>query len=344
VGLTALGLGDRRWLEFVESRPAAPAYHHPAWAGLLADCYGYAAFALAVQDAAGAVQAGLPVVEVGGPLRRRRWVSLPFTDECPLLGDGGSAEARLLAGLDRTRRDAGVAAVEVRAPLSGLGARADAVAVTHHLGLDPDPDVVVRGFRRSSVRRAIKRATREGVVVERAQTPDELTSTYYDLHVQTRRRQGVPAQPRRYFELLWERMIEPGLGFVLLARVGTTPVAGAVYLAWKDTVTYKYGASDAEHWQLRPNHLVMWEAIRWACEHGYRTLDLGRSDLANTGLREYKDHWGADEAELVYTTVGGGAAQAAGQGRLHDALGAVLRRSPPLACRLVGELLYRYAA
>jgi CelD/BcsL family acetyltransferase involved in cellulose biosynthesis len=312
----------------------------------VADCYGYPAFALAALDGDGRVEAGLPVVEVGGPLRRRRWVSLPFTDECPPLSDGGPAEARLLDELDRTRRDAGVAGVEVRAAVAGPHARAGAVAVTHQLALDPDPDVVARGFRRSSVRRAIRRAAREGVVVRRAEEPAELTGTYYDLHVQTRRRQGVPAQPRRYFELLWERMIEPGLGFVLLAWAGPTPVAGAVYLAWKDTVTYKYGASDAEHWQLRPNHLVMWEAIRWACEHGYRTLDLGRSDLGNHGLREYKDLWGARETELVYSTVGGGAAaaQPAGQGRLHDALGAMLRRSPPLACRLVGELLYRYAA
>jgi GNAT superfamily N-acetyltransferase len=266
----------------------------------------------------------------------------PFTLTVPG-GELAAGGVTWVAVLPSHRRQ-GILTQLMRRHLDEAHARAEPVAVTHHLALDPDPEVVARGFRRSSVRRAINRAVREGVTVRAAADAADLAGTYYDLHVLTRRRQGVPAQPRRYFELLWERLVAPGLGFVLLAWAGTTPVAGAVYLTWKDTVIYKYGASDPQHWALRPNHLVMWEAIRRACAGGYRTLDLGRSDLGNQGLREYKDHWGAAERALVYTTVGGGAAHAPGQGRLHGALGAVLRRSPPLACRLVGELLYRYAA
>jgi hypothetical protein len=36
-----------------------------------------------------------------------------------------------------------------------------------------------------------------------------------------------PPQPRRFFQLLWERMLEPELGSALLAYLDRTPVAGA---------------------------------------------------------------------------------------------------------------------
>jgi CelD/BcsL family acetyltransferase involved in cellulose biosynthesis len=155
----------------------------------------------------------------------------------------------------------------------------------------------------------------------------------------------VPVQPRRYFELLWERIVEPQLGFVLLAYAGETAIAGAVFLAWNRTVIYKYGASDAAYWGLHPNHLLFWTAIRWCCESGVRMFDFGRSDLGSSGLRQFKASWGAQEASLAYTTVGDPSATMRPPGGwLQDVLGAVIRHSPPLVCRAVGELLYRYAA
>jgi hypothetical protein len=66
----------------------------------------------------------------------------------------------------------------------------------------------------------------------------------------------VPVQPRRFFELLWRLVLEPGLGFLLLAHAGARPVAGAVFLRGSRCLTYKYGASDASAWPLRPNHAV----------------------------------------------------------------------------------------
>ena len=37
----------------------------------------------------------------------------------------------------------------------------------------------------------------------------------------------------------------------------------------KQTITYKYGASDSAFLDLRPNHILLWTAIRWAAENGY---------------------------------------------------------------------------
>jgi CelD/BcsL family acetyltransferase involved in cellulose biosynthesis len=339
-----LDISDGRWGEFVARHPAATPFHHPAWATLVARTYGYEAFALARLDAHGRIVTGLPMIEVRPRVGPRRWVSLPFTDHCPplILPDG--MRPPLVEDLRVAFRQARVSRLEIHADLEGAGACASPVAVTHQLQLDPDPGVIHRTLLRPSVRKWVARAERDGVEVRRAESRPALVDTFYGLHLHTRHRLGVPVQPRRYFEFLWEQIVQPGIGFLLLAYSGTTPIAGAVYLAWNGTVTYKYGASASEYWQLHPNHLLMWTAIRWGCEHGYRMFDFGRSDFASGGLRQFKSSWGAQELPLIYTVVGGQAPQPPGNSRFRDAMSTVVRRSPPWVCRAIGELLYKYAA
>ena len=332
-----------RWANFVESCEQAVPFHHPAWAMFLAECYEYEAFALTTTDAEGGITAGLPINEVRSLRGRRRWISLPFTDACEPLAETPAALGVLAARLAAIRREAEVEAIEVRAALPVQTAHAHSSAVLHTLPLGPDHEDVMRAFGRAQVGRGIRKAEREGVTVRCGEASNDLTEIYYDLHTRTRRRQGVPVQPRRFFELLWERLIEPGLGFVLLAYSGEVPIAGAVFLAWNGTVSYKYGASDPKFWPLRPNNLVFWTAIRWGCENDYTSFDFGRTDTENTGLREFKSSWGATEEPLYYSTIADRPPLPSTH-RLERAAAAVIRRSPLWVCRSAGEVLYKYAA
>ena len=340
-----LELGDRRWADFVARHPGATPFHLPAWGRAVADCYGFRAFALASVDGADRVAAGVPVVEVRRPLGRRRWVSLPFTDHCPpLLAEGVPAPAlarALRAGLD----DAGVGRLQIRAGVED--AAQDAVAVRHLLTLEADPEAVRRRFHASQVQRNIRRAEREGVTVRVGAERTDLTEVFFGLHVRTRQRQGVPVQPRRFFDLIWDHVLAAGHGQVLVAEHAGVPVAAAVFLRHNGTVVYKFGASDASAWKLRPNHALFWTAIRTACESGDRAFDWGRTDYENTGLRAFKSEWGADELPLVYSTVGDApAAEAAplGESRAARKLAKVIQRSPEWVCTGLGRALYRYTA
>lgn len=335
--LTRLELGDPRWGEFVSGHRDATPFHHPAWAAFLAECYGMRAFALARVGPAGGVTAGLPVIEISR-LGRRRWISLPYTDRlAPLEADADEGLGQALAA---ARLGAGVRALELRAGLAG--AYPEDAAWLHLLRLDPDPGVVAQGMR-SNVGRNIRRAERSGVEVRAGRTEDDLAGIFYGLHVATRRRQGVPVQPRRFFTLFWRRLMEPGLATVLLGHVGGTPVAGAVFMTWNGTTIYKFGASDPAFAEYRVNNLVMWRAIQDACAAGSHTFDFGRTDDDNDGLRAFKRSWGAEELRLTYSTLAE-APPEPGSGRAEAALAAVLRRSPPVMTRLAGELLYRFAA
>jgi CelD/BcsL family acetyltransferase involved in cellulose biosynthesis len=132
---------------------------------------------------------------------------------------------------------------------------------------------------------------------------------------------------------------------VLVASVGNEPIAAAVFLAAGDTVIYKFGASDADAWRLRPNNALFWTAIRDACADGRRYLDFGRSDHESEGLRRFKSSWGAEELPLVYSSTRPTAVAHTGlPGRLGRAASFVIRRSPPVVCRVIGRAFYRYAA
>jgi CelD/BcsL family acetyltransferase involved in cellulose biosynthesis len=322
---------DPRWLRLASESPLATAFHHPAWIDLVAATYGYRAEVLARAGPEGELVAGLPAVAARG-----RWISLPFTDVCPPLGDPLPLLAEIAAAED-------LQGLEIRAAAGVDGFAEGTVGVIHRLPLAPDPAETMRAFRRSHVRRNIAAAMRNEVAVRVAATAEDVTRVFYGLHWATRRRQGSPVQPRRFFELLWERVLARGPGVCLLAEHRGSPIAGAVFLEWNGTLTYKFGASDERFWRLRPNHLLFWRAIERASGLGLRVLDLGRSELGNTGLREFKSSWGAVEEPLVYSRLGGPAPSERSPTALR-ALGFVIRRTPPVVCRAVGEALYRYAA
>ena len=341
--VTQLPINDRRWRAFVEAHPQATPFHHPDWAQLVGDTYGFRVFAFAVADAGGEIRAGAPMVEVRQPLSRPRWVSLPFTDACPPLAATAGDEAALADALGAAATKADVRSVELRAPLVGA-TPLDEPALSHVLALDPDPAAVYARFHPSQVQRNIRRAEREGLLVRRGTDREDLLHTFYDLHLRTRQRQGVPIQPRRFFELIWERAINRGLGWVSVVESAGRPTAAALFLAWNRTVVYKFGASDADAWSLRPNHILFWDAIRSACEDGYATFDFGRTDAGHHSLAAFKRSWGATEEPLVYSALGRVAPPGGSRGTAARLLGAVIRHSPTFVCRATGEALYRFVA
>ena len=331
--------GDASWRRFLLSHPNALPYHHPAWVETLADAYGYEPLAAVVHSSAGAVVGGLTFVPVGGRIRPRQWISLPFTDFCPPLARDGLTVREVGVAVDELRREHDVAGLEVRAPLVGLEGLWTARGVRHALALT-DPERLFAGFK-SQVRRNIRKGEATGVTVRVGDRREDLTRTYFDLHADTRRRLGVPPQPRRFFDSLWRYVIEPELGFLLLAYHEGIAVAGAVYLEWNGVIVYKYGASDRRHWPLRPNNLLLWSSMQRGWSSGAHTLDLGRSDLDDKGLRAFKRSWGAPEEPLDYTSFG---RARQGPGRGHDLLRTLLAKSPTWFGRMIGASLYKLAA
>jgi CelD/BcsL family acetyltransferase involved in cellulose biosynthesis len=294
------------------------------------------------RDPGGRISEGLPVLEIAPAFGRPRWIALPFTDYCPPLALGSTLRDDFALDLDAARRGAAIARFEVRAPLAAAGVELQERAVRHVLPLTADSNELLQSVCSHHVRRNVRKAIREGVAVRAAESESDLVGVFYPLQLITRKRLGVPVQPRRYFRSLWRLVIEPGLGRLFLAYRGADAIGGMIALSWRGTAIYKYGAWDERARELRPNHLLLWSAIQWAVEQGATTFDLGRTDRCQRGLRSYKTSWGASEEPLTYSTLGAASGAA---GLSSPALvSCAIRHSPRLLCRALGEAFYRFAA
>lgn len=330
---------NKDWMQFISNQAEATIFHHPAWMKLITDCYGYQPFVFGTRCNDGRYSAGVPLMEINSPLTGRRWVSMPFSDFCSPLCEDHAAQSQIIDVLLLLTEAENIHSLELRWKYPDHSALVtESNHVFHELDLELDCDRVFANLHPMH-RRNIKTARSKGVQIVRGERREQLRE-YYNLHLVTRCRQGVPSQPWRFFEGL-EELFRQGLGFVLLAYLNERCIAGAVFLHWQKTLTYKYGASLPDELQVRPNNLIMWTAIQWGCNNGFDRLDLGRTDLSNEGLRAFKSRWGAREFSIPYTYLVPHKKKS-GSGKLMTLLNSIIQKSPPWVCRVSGELLYRH--
>lgn len=277
---------------------SATIFHSAAWARVLHSTYGYQPVYFA-QGGSGRFQSLLPVMEVNSWLTGRRGVSLPFSDECePLCPD--AASFRCLYG-----KVLGCASSRAWQYWECRGGRAlfgDVPSSTsfygHRLELQGNESELFARMD-SSVRRAVRKAEQSGLTVNFSQELDDVR-TFHRLLGKTRQRHGLPVQPFEFFKNIHRYVLSQNLGWVVLARHGQVPVAGAVFFHFGRTAIYKFGASDESFQHLRANNFVMWQAIKRYAREGFRSLDFGRTSLANEGLRRFKLGWGTQEHRIDY--------------------------------------------
>ena len=196
---------------------------------------------------------------------------------------------------------------------------------------------------RSSTLRNIKKAESAGVEVDILYSLEGIRD-FYRLNSLTRRDHGLPPQPWKFFENIQKRVLGQGKGFLSLGRLRGQAIAGAIFFCFGETAVFKYGASDKNYQHVRPNNLVMWEAIRRCQEEGFQRLCLGRTDLDHQGLKQFKDGWGAEQTQIYYLRYH--FTSRAFQGpvqKISKQSEKLLRRLPLPVLETLGKLLYRHA-
>jgi hypothetical protein len=317
----------------------AGCFHTSAWAKVLHKTYNHQPFYL--QFSRGRRLAALiPLMEVRSVLTGRRGVCLPFSDVCePLIFDPEVTDV-VKDYLVRFARERRWKHLEIR---GGKWFQSDPSSPTRFYGHTLDfrrrVDEMANRFD-SQVRRAIRKAERSNVsalIVRNRQAMDD----FYRLHVQTRRRHGLPPQPKSFFLNIYEHIIKPGLGFIVLARRGSRPIAAAVFFRFGKNAIYKYGASDKRFQEFRANNLVMWQGIQLLARTGVEKLHFGRTDCENDGLRRFKLSWDTQEETIDYFRVDPSGRQCLTpvrrEGGLHKR---IFGRLPLVFNRLAGSILY----
>ena len=323
--------------------PGAGFFHTAAWARVLHRTYGYLPRYQAGTES-GRLQSLLPLMEVDSWLTGRRGIALPFTDAvAPLCATAGSFHRLWSAARDQAARR-GWKYLECRGGKKWLPeAPASTSFLNHHLDLTVGETPLLKGCD-DSVRRALRKAEQSALTVEFSQSLASM-QVFYRLLGLTRRRHGVPPQPFPFFENICTQVLAQNMGWVVLARQGAIPVAGAVYFHYGRTAIYKFGSSDETYQHLRANNLVMWRAIRHYAREGYATLDFGRTSLDNAGLRKFKLGWGTQEEQIDYVRYD--RASESYVSARDEASGwhnRLFRALPIPLSRLAGALLYRHIA
>jgi hypothetical protein len=337
---------NNQWDDFVGGQKNSTIFHTAAWARTIREAYGYSPSYYVLEDSAGHFNAAMPIYQVHSALTGNRLVCLPFSDSCCPLGSGD--EITLLLSHVKKEIEAGKASyLEIRGwpdglPASQLGLESRDYHLLYVLELETDASSLNEKFH-DSVRRSIRQAEKRGVAVRMTQDESDL-NLFYKLHVITRKKLGVLPQPHAFFKALYRHVISQKLGFTGLAESEGKVIAGVVFLNYKDTLYYKFNASDENYLQKRPNHLVTWEAIKYACAHNYRYFDLGRCSPEEEGLRTYKTRWGALEINLPYYYYPGvkGVAAITENSTRYRVMRLFSYLAPQFAFEAAGALLYRH--
>jgi hypothetical protein len=327
------------WNDMVARHPETSFFHTSAWAQVLRGTYGHAPVYIC-RIANNRLEGLLPMIEVAGTWTGRRGVSLPFIDFCSPLAGSQPERQELYASAVKLGQQRGWKYIECRGGTQvWTGASPSSVFHSHVLDLVSDTKALFEKLD-DSMRRGIRKAGKEGVRVEFS-NGSEAVRQFYALHCQTRRRHGLPPQPFRFFENIARHVIEPGHGWIGLARLKDRPVAAAVFFHYGKNALFKYGASDYAFQQLRPNNLLMWEAIRWYAERGFNSIHLGRTELAHEGLRRFKLGFGAREDRIEYCRYDlRRRAFVTSADRTEGWFNHLFRRLPLRLLRLAGETLY----
>ena len=167
---------------------------------------------------------------------------------------------------------------------------------TMTIDLTQDEDALLSEMK-SKWRYNIRLAGRRGVTV-RAGDRDDLP-LLYDMYQETSVRNQFVIRPLGYYCDAWGRFIERGLAHPLIAEVEGEAVSMAILFRFGQQAWYMYGASRDLHRDKMPNHLLQWQAMRWAKSVGCTVYDMwGAPDALNEddsmwGVYRFKQGFGA---------------------------------------------------
>lgn len=292
---------DGRWDVLVASHPCASAFHQQGWLEALERTYGYRPVVLTSTPPGEPLSDGIAFCEVKSWITGSRLVSLPFADHAEPLQDGIGDPSEFIAWIRTEYRRHNLKYVELR-PLSWEMQPDGPLAASqsfwfHTLNLAPSIEKIFQGLHKNCLQRRIRRAERAQLSYERGCSEDSLDD-FYRLLMITRRRHRLLPQPRAWF-----RNLVACLGTnveIRLARKDGIPIAAILALYHRKTVVYKYGCSDERFHHLAGMPFLFWKLIEESKIAGAEQLDLGRTDLDNTGLVEFKDRFGTERKRITY--------------------------------------------
>ncbi|MHA1822110.1 MAG: lipid II:glycine glycyltransferase FemX [Promethearchaeota archaeon] len=295
-------ISTEQWTEYVMNHPEGTIRHLPEWKEILEEAFGYEPYYLFALRGS-EIEGILPLFKIKSALTKNRLSSVPFSSTCGPIADSSEVSAELITKAKMLLKELDCEYLELRTTKKDfqpdLGLAVNEYYVTYILELSEDTEKVWRKLDKGSVRWAINKSKREGVIIEKASSIDDIKA-FNKLNQKNKKNIGVPSHPFIFLENIWEKLIKRDYASLYLAKYDGNIIAGIITMNFKDTMSYAYGASDKKFLNLRPNNLILWTAIEEGCRNHYKYFDFGRTPLDNIGLINFKKRWGTEERKLYY--------------------------------------------
>lgn len=137
---------------------------------------------------------------------------------------------------------------------------------------------------------------------EKNQLHVEVTN-HYDtfIEIYNETMQKVGAQEFYFFGQFYYEHIKGNESYVLLeVKQGEKTLAAAIFMGYGQYFHYHLSGSRKEFLKLAPNNILLWEAIKYAKEHGYKKMHFGGglTDSKEDNLFRFKSKYSKTNADF----------------------------------------------
>lgn len=166
-----------------------------------------------------------------------------------------------------------------------------------YVNLEQDLSSMRKDFTKGN-KSSISKAHRSGVKIRSSSTTDEIDA-FYQLYTATMERNKAKEAyffSREFFENTFRLL--GGSVKLFSAWYQDRIIAASLFLFKGNLAHYYLSGSDANSLSLCPNNLLLYEAILWAKERGYKIFDLGGGYEPNDSLFHFKSSFSKTTADF----------------------------------------------
>ena len=291
-----LGSGDEKnWDEYVTGFGGSSIYHYAGWKTVIEKSFGHKTYYWLAENNEGMIRGVFPLVHLKSQIFGSFMVSLPFFNYGGVCAEGKSVCSELVrAAVEQALKD-GAEHIEMRHQLPmDFHFPFKTTKVSMRLVLPFNGEELLKAFR-PRLRNKIRGSMKEGMITSIGQL-EELDS-FYEVFSINMRDLGTPVYSKEFFRNILT--VFPENTWICSVYKHKQPVASGLLIGFREILEIPWVSSIRKYNPLRPNILLYWTVLQYACEKGFKIFDFGRS-TPGEGTYLFKEQWGAKPVPLYW--------------------------------------------
>jgi FemAB-related protein (PEP-CTERM system-associated) len=234
---------------------------------------------------------------------RSKLISIPFFDSAGILARDMEARSFLFKTASSFPGQAVSSAMELRQDrpliipdmeLSGVMPENYTAKKNLYLKITGSQEKIMAGFK-SKLRSQIRKGQKNGLTWKIGKT--ELLDPFYQVFSRNMRDLGSPVHSKKFFSSIFKYFYDHS--FICVVFFKSQPVAASFMFRFKNRLANPWASSIREYRHLNSNMFLYWQMIRFACNIGMDTFDMGRSSKG-APTYNFKKQWGPSENQIFW--------------------------------------------